>query len=258
MRKQNGELAMKTYHNGAIGPDLTKCDIITFDLKDAHLQFCLPEQSSNISSALASQESLNNWQSTIAVKQLAKNEWEYTARDDAGEWSVASVFMDIKLVNLDLDDFESWLGVKPYCPLKNDELSRLSIEYFTKTAVDRTQKFNSNASLEEALKRYSVFTTPGDLLISKQDLLPWYTNKLERIDGTGSSLIQTIIPISERAVILFLFEIAELTSDGRPFYFTDDECQAFGDMLRDEFLSYVKITYSDEIQAKIKFYAQQP
>ena len=37
-----------------------------------------------------------------------------------------------------------------------------------------------------------------------------------------------------------------------------EEGQAFGDMLRDEFLSYVKITYSPEIQAKIKSYAQQP
>lgn len=248
---------MKTYPNGATGPNLEQCDIITFDLQDAQLQFCLPGQSTNIRSVLASQESLNGWQSTIDCKLLAKNEWEYTATDEAGEWGVASVFMDMKLINLELDEFEPWLGAAPYCLLKKEELSRLAIEYFTKTAIDRSRKFNPDVSAEEALKRYRIFTSPEDLLISKQDILPWYTNKLVRIDGNGSSLIQTFIPISERAVIFFLFDITEQTLD-RPFYFTNEECQAFGDMLRDEFLSYVKITYSPEIQAKIKSYAQQP
>ncbi|RZA08386.1 MAG: hypothetical protein EOO68_02145 [Moraxellaceae bacterium] len=249
-------MAMKTYPNGVTGPNLEQCDIINFDLKDAQLQFCLPEQSSNISSALASEESLKNWQSTIKLKLLAKNEWEYTARDEAGEWSVASVFMDMKLINLELDEFESWLGAKPYCLLKKDELSRLAIEYFIKSAVDRSRDFYPEISVEEALKRYRIFTAPEDLLLSKQDLLPWYTNKLECVDGNESSLIQTFIPISERAVILFLFDITELTFGDRPFYFTSEECQAFGDMLRDEFLSYVKITYSPEIQEKINLYAQ--
>lgn len=246
---------MKTYQNGASGPNFEQCDIITFDLQDAQLQFCLPEPSSSIRSVLASQESLNNWQSTTKLKLLAKNKWEYTARDDAGEWSVASVYMDMKLINLELDELESWLDVKPYCLLRKDELSRLAIEYFIKNAVDSSRDSNPEITVEDALKRYRIFTTVEDLLLSKQDLLPWYTNKLECIVANESSLIQTFIPISERAVILLLFEINELTFD-RPFYFTNEECQEFGDLLRNEFLSYVKITYSPEIQEKIKQYAQ--
>ncbi|MFO1368907.1 MAG: hypothetical protein U1F46_07925 [Marinagarivorans sp.] len=249
---------MKTYHNGATGPDLERCDIITFDFKDATLQFCLPEASQGSRCVLASQDSIDNWQTTTKLKLLVDTKWKYSAQDEAGEWNVASVSMDMKLVNLELDEFESWLGAKPFCLLKKNELSRLAIEYFVKSAKDISQDFYPEISVEEDLKNFRIFTTPEDLLISKQDLLPWYTNKLARIDGTGSSLIQTIIPITERAVILFLFEITELTSGERPFYFTEEDCQAFGDMLRDEFLSYVKITYSPEIQAKIKSYAQEP
>ncbi len=247
---------MKTYHNGATGPNLEQCDIITFDFKDATLQFCLPEAPQGSRCILASQDSIDNWQTITKLKLLVDTKWKYSAKDEAGEWNIASVRMDMKLINLELDEFESWLGTERYCLLRKNELSRIAIEYFVKSAEDRARKFNPDISLEEALKLYSLFTRAEDLLISKQDVLPWFTNKLARVDGTGSSLIQTIIPISERAVILFLFEISELTSGERPFYFTEEECQEFGDMLRNEFLSYVKITYSPEIQEKIKQYAQ--
>ena len=247
---------MKTYKNGVIGPDLEQCDIITFDFKDAALQFCLPDASDDSDCILATQDSLENWQTTTKLKLLVENEWDYTAKDGAGEWRVASVFMDMKLINLELDEFESWLDAPPFCLLKKEELSRIAIEYFTKTAVDRARKFNPDVSKEEALERYRIFSSPEDLLVSKQDLLPWYTNKLVRVDGNGSSLIQTFIPITDRAIIFFLFEITELRSGDRPFYFTEEECQEFGDLLRNEYLSYVKITYSPEIQEKIKHYAQ--
>lgn len=249
---------MKTYNNGVSGPNLEKCDIITFDLKDATLQFCLPEASEDSDCLLASQESLDNWHSTVKLKLLAENEWEYTIKDGTDERPVASVSMDMKLINLELDELESWLGTKSFCLLKKNELSRLAIEYFVKSTEDLSQKLHSEISVEENFKNYRLFTTPENLWVSKQDLLPWYTNKRERIDNNGSSLIQTFIPISERAVIFFLFEITRLKRGDSPFFFSHEECQTFGDMLREEFLSYVKITYSPEIQAKIKSYAQQP
>jgi hypothetical protein len=249
---------MKTYQNGVTGPNLEQCDIITFDLKDAQLQFCLPEKSKHVGSCLAAQESVNNWQSTISVRVLAKNRWYYNARDEIEEWQVASVIMDMRLVNLDLENLESWLSVKPYCLLKKDELSHLAINFFIKSAVDRTQTFNPGISEVEALKEYRIFTKPEELLLSKQDALPWFTNKRNLIDCSVPWISQTFIPISERAVILLQFDITQLTLGDKPFFFSEDECQAFGDMLRDEFLNYVKITYSPEIQEKIKRYAQNP
>ncbi|HEY6528174.1 MAG TPA: hypothetical protein VIZ65_05730 [Cellvibrionaceae bacterium] len=249
---------MKTYQNGVIGPDLEQCDIITFDLKDAALQFCLPASSEDFDCRLATQESIDNWQSMIDFKILVQNWWDYNKRDENGEWNVGSVLMDMKLINLDRDDLESWLGVKPYCLLKKDDLSRLAIEYFIRSAVDMSRVLNPDISETEALKEYRIFTKPEDLLLSKQDLLPWYTNKRNLLDCSSRWLSHTFIPISERAAIFLQFDLTPQTSNDKPFFFSKDDGQKFGDILRDEFLNYVKITYSPEIQEKIKQYAQQP
>ena len=122
-------MAMKTYPNGVIGPELERCDIVTFDLKDAVLQFCLPESSEHYVCRLATQESIVNWQSVIDVKSLVKNWWDFNARDQNGEWNVGSVLLDIKLVNLDKDDLETLLNAQPYSLLKQQDLSRLAIDF---------------------------------------------------------------------------------------------------------------------------------
>lgn len=251
-------MAMKTYPNGVIGPELERCDIVTFDLKDAVLQFCLPESSEHYVCRLATQESIVNWQSVIDVKSLVKNWWDFNARDQNGEWNVGSVLLDIKLVNLDKDDLETLLNAQPYSLLKQQDLSRLAIDFFIKSAVDISRVNNPDISTEEALKEFRIFTKPEDLLISKHDSLPWFTNKRNQFESSSRWVCQTFIPVTERAFLLLHFDFTPQTSNNRPFFFSMEEGQAFGDMLRDEFLSYVKITYSPEIQAKIKSYAQQP
>ncbi len=247
---------MKAYKNDILGPDLEQCDIITYDLNDAVIQFCLPKSSEDYTCRLAQQDSLDNWHSLIDSKILVKNWWDYDKRDQDGEWNVGAVSLDMQLINLDKDDLETWLATKPYSILKQNELGRLAIEFFIKSAVELSKINNPSVSTEEAAYEYRIFTQQEDLLISKHDLLPWYTNKRNQREVSDRWVSQTFIPISDRAFLILQFDFTPQTSNNRPFFFSMEEGQEFGDLLRNEYLSYVKITYSPEIQEKIKQYAQ--
>ncbi len=243
---------MKYYENGVSGPDLAECDIVAFDLGDAEVQFCLPKDPAYPNGLIISHETLKQWKSAADIIHIAKTRWLYKSRDEEGEWKVGIVSMEMELFNLDMIELESWLEAEPYCLLNPKELSRLAIDYFIRLVKYTTEDFEPPLSEEEALQRFGAITNPNDLILSKQDLLPWFTNRQKEMDGGSSWLSKTFIPISDRAAIFLRFDFDRLTISEKPFFFSKDEGQAFGDMLRNEFLSYVKITYSPEIQEKIK------
>lgn len=248
---------MKNFENGVSGPDLAESDIVAFDLGDAEVQFCLPKDPAYPNGLTISHESLKNWKSASDIIHIAKTRWLYNAQDEEGEWNAGIVTMEMELFNLDMIELEPWLEAEPYCLLKQEELSRLATDYFIRLVKYTTEDLDPPMSLEDALQRFGTISTPKDLIISKQDLLPWFTNKQKEMESGSSWISKTFIPVSDRAVILLRFDFDRLTVSGKPFFFSETEGQAFGDMLREEFLSYVKITYSPEIQAKIKSYAQE-
>lgn len=167
---------MKTYKNGVTGPDLEQCDIVTFDLLDAIVQFCLPKDSEYPNGLLASRETLQNWKVIPEVIHIAKTRWLLSAQDQGEEWNTGIASLEIDLLNLDVLDFESWLEVKPYCLLRREELARLAIDYFSRLAKYAAEDFNPPLSEEEAIQRFCVIANPEDLIVSKQDGVPWFTN----------------------------------------------------------------------------------
>lgn len=242
---------MKIYENGVFGPNFDSCDITSYDLGDAELQFCLPIDPEYAAPFLESRETLENWKSVSAPIEFAKADWDYRVRDESGDWIVGSISFSMRLFHLDMVDLESYLGAEPYCLLKPDELSRLAIEYFRKIAISDAQPLDSEVNHEEILRQCHVATIQEDLIVSKQGQLPWFTNRMKRVDF-GNWWSETVIPISERGAIFARMDLTPLTKEERPFFFSDSEAQEFIEKIRKEFFGCFKVTYSSKVQERIK------
>lgn len=247
---------MKKYPNGVISQDIGTSETIYFDIEGSEVKFRLPIDPENPNGFFKPRDLPILWRTAPQALPLAKRYWELNAYYEGSESLVGTVIFEMRLFYLDMIDYETWLGVEPYCLLKTNELNRLATEHYIKYTACTGADSESPVSAKTALNESLLHNPPKELSVAKQDLLPWMNLRLKK-SNSHSCKCHTFIPISERALIIINFYLIIQNNGNKPFFFSDPEALEFERSLRDEFLGHFKINYSPETEEKIKLYAQQ-
>ncbi|MDZ7924827.1 MAG: hypothetical protein U5M23_12410 [Marinagarivorans sp.] len=243
---------MKSYKNGLLGPDLNRCDIVSYNFGDAEIQFRLPNDPKADDNFVQSQEIVDGWKNSTSHLHFIKSEWALQENVNGLLRRIGLVTLGMDIFSFDKASFEQDWKTGPYSFVRKPDLRELAVDFFINLILMGEQSDNPDISKEDALREWEVINDPSLLPIVKQDILPWYMNRRRQKTNYYSWESIIVIPISDRSIVIAQFYSEFFTYGDEACIITKNEQEAFDNMLREEFFSHFTVKYSPEILAKIK------